>query len=329
MVGVEDPAVRTLPVSILVVLAACGAASAGLTPTRTVTAPAPIAALSVTRRSIAYAVGETAASCGSVALWEPALRFRIEVGAKTIVGCKERPSGGFGIPSVSLAGRRVFWLTHIGGNISDWRLWTATPSRPGPRLLATASAETDGPPPIVLGGGAPDSVPYAVGDTVTSVASTGARRFRIALGSRVRLLTAGRSHAGGSRVVAALDDGRVVLLSHDGRTLRTETYAPDEVLALALGVLGPVVQAGTVVRRGSLRTELPAGARMFDYHQSTIEYRNGRQIRSRHLPTGSDHLLLTLPLRPSQPALVSSDSVGVAWAVGRTVSWTPWIAADP
>lgn len=329
MVGVEDPSVRTLAASILVVLAVCGAASAELRPTRTVTASAPIAALSVTSRSIAYAVGQTATSCGYVAVWEPALRFRMEVGGKTIVGCKDRPSGGFGIPSVSLASRRIFWLTHIGGNISDWRLWTATPSRPSPRLLAAAAAETDGPPPIVLGGGASDGVPYAVGDTVTSVAATGARRFRVALGSRVRLLTAGRSHAGGSRVLAALEDGRVVLLSHDGRTLRTETHAPDEVLAIALGVLGPVVQAGTVVRRGSLRAELPGGARMLDYHQSTIVYRHGRLIRTRDLPTGADRLLLTLPLRPSQPALVSSDTWGVAWAAGGTVSWTPWIVADP
>ena len=316
-------------VGFIVALVVCATASAELTPSRTFTAPASITAVSVAGRSISYAVGETSTSCGYVGVWEPTLRFRVEVGHETIVGCKERPSGGFGIPSVSVAGRRVFWLTHIGGNISDWRLWTATPTRRSPRLLATASAETDCPPPIVLGAGTPGAVPYAVGDTVTLIAASGARLFRASLGSPVRLLTAGRGGAGRSRVLAALGDGRVVLLSDDGRVLRSETFAPDTVRAIALGVLGPVVQTGDVVQRGSIRVERPEGARMLDHHQGTIEYRYRRQIRSRDLPTGADHLLLTLSLRPLEGALFASDNWGGAWATGRVVSWTPWIVADP
>ena len=94
-------------------------------------------ALSVTGHQVVYAVGRTEASCGSVALWNSATRVRWIFGAGTIVGCEEGPSGGFGIPSVAVSGTRAFWVTGIGGNITDWQLWTATPTHPAARRLAS------------------------------------------------------------------------------------------------------------------------------------------------------------------------------------------------
>ena len=153
------------------ILALVLASSAGalLTPGRTLTAPAPVTALSVTNRVVVYAVGRTRTSCGSVVLWDTPRLGHWTFGSRTILGCEEGPSGGFGISSVAVTGDRAFWLTRIGGNITDWQLWSATPTRRVARRLAFASADTDGPPAIVLGQGTNDGVPYAVGQTVTFV----------------------------------------------------------------------------------------------------------------------------------------------------------------
>ena len=140
-----------------------------LRPARTVQNAAPVTALSVTGRSVGYAIGQTKTSCGAVRLWDTGSRGLWTFGNRTIVGCDENPSGGFGISSVAATGHRVLWLTHIGGNTTDFQLWTATPTRPAPRRLAFASSDTDGPAAIVLGSGTAEGVPYAVGETVTYV----------------------------------------------------------------------------------------------------------------------------------------------------------------
>ncbi len=306
-------------------LVVTGSATALLIPERTQTAPAPVTAISATGRSVAYAVGRTPTSCGSVRLWNTATRGLWAFGSKTIVGCEEGPSGGFGIPSVAVSGQRVLWLTQIGGNISDWELWTATPTRRTPRRLAFASSETDGRPAIVLGAGTADGVPYAVGDTITYVASSGARRFRKSLASPVVLLTAGAG-PGRARVVASLADGRVVVLSRTGTVLRTNAYEPGEVTAVALAPAGQIAQTGRDVRvccstAGPFVTTLPPGAGMIDYRQRTIVYRKGTQVRARSVPTETDTLLRVIPVKPWQTMPFATDTGGSAWATGRTVSW--------
>ena len=305
-------------------LTLCGAALGVLTPGRTVTNAAPVTALSVTGRSVTWAVGATGANCGSVRLWDTATRGLWTFGERTILGCDEGPSGGFGISSVSTSGRRVFWLTHIGGNTTDWQLWTATPMRRSPRRLAFASSDTDGPAAIVIGAGTREGVPYAVGGTVTFVSDSGARLFRTTLDSPVRLLTAGTG-PGTARVLAALADGRVVLLSGTGRVLRTDDHEPGTIRAIALALAGPLVQVATTVSvgpsQGGATVTLPPGALMLDHRQRAIVYRHGVQVRSRHIATGADRLLQVVPIRPSQPILFSTDSWGSAWAKGPAVSW--------
>jgi hypothetical protein len=314
---------RLLPALLLVALAVPAAAAALLTPGRTVANAAPVSALSVTFRSVVWSVGRSSGDCGRVRLWDTATRGLWSFGERTIRGCAEGPSGGFGIGQVSTSGRRVFWVTHIGGNVTDYQLWTATPSRRSPRRLAFASDETGDPPPIVLGDGAREGVPYAVGATVTYVAESGARLFRVSLGSRVRLLTTGTG-PGGARVLAALADGRVVLLSRTGTVLRTDEHEPGVVRAVALGLVGPLVQSGAVVdigAPGGASVTLPAGAQMLDFRQRAIVYRKGTQARLRHIATGADTLLQVFALEPFQRMLFSTDSWGAAWAKGSTVSW--------
>ena len=242
---------RLLIALLAVALAAPASPAALLTPGRTLTNAAPVSALAVTSHSVVFAVGRTKRDCGSVRLWDTVSRGLWTFGTRTILACEQGPSGGFGIAQVGTSGRRVFWVTNIGGNITDYQLWTATPTRPGPRRLAFESGDTDGPTPIVLGAGTPEGVPYAVGPGVTYVTDAGARRFRVSLGSPVRLLTSG-TLPGTARVLAALADGRVLLLSRAGAVLRTDQYDPGSVRAIALALDGPLVQVGNVVHILSL-----------------------------------------------------------------------------
>jgi len=305
-------------------LALAGSAAALVTPGRTLTAPAPVTALSVTNRVVVYAVGRTRTNCGSVVLWDTPRLGHWTFGSRTIRGCEEGPSGGFGIPSVAVTGDRAFWLTRIGGNITDWQLWSATPSRRVARRLAFASADTDGPPAIVLGPGSIDGVPYGIGQTVTFVSSTGARVFRTTVDAPVQLLTSAVGR-GDARVVAALDDGRVVLLSRTGVVLRTDDYGPAQVRAIALGVVGPLVQVGSTVTIGTpaagRKVTLPPGALMLDYRQGSIVYRKGTQVRARKVSTGGDTLLRVIAVKPWQTMPFSTDPGGTGWADGRRVSY--------
>jgi hypothetical protein len=314
---------RIVPLLVLSALVVPATAAALLTPGRTVTNTSTVSALSVTHRSVVYAVGRSSADCGHVRLWDTATRGLWTFGSRTIRGCEEGPSGGFGISQVSTSGRRVLWVTHIGGNFTDYQLWTATPTRTAPRRLAFASVESGDPPAIVLGVGTQEGVPYAVGSTVTYVSDSGARLFRTTLDSPVRLLAAGPSF-GDARVVAALANGEVVVLSKSGARLRTDEYDAGAVRAIQLAYGGPVVQAGDTVNLGPLtggtKSTLPPGALMLDYRQRAILYRRAMQVRKRHVGTGADTLVRVIAVRPSQPMHFSVDW-GSAWAQGASVNW--------
>jgi hypothetical protein len=322
--GDDHPAVkRLLTVLALLAIACPPGAGALLTPGRTIPNTADVTALSVTHRSVVWAIGASQRDCGRVRLWDTASRGLWTFGEKTIRGCEEGPSGGFGIDQVATTGRRAFWVTHIGGNFTDYQLWTATPSRSGPRRLAFASAESGGPPAIVLGVGTQEGVPYAVGSTVTYVGADGGRLFRVTLGSPVRLLAAGPSF-GTARVIASLANGDVVVLSRTGEELRTDSHEPGTVQAVELAYGGPVVQVGSTVTIGSTtsgtKVTLPAGALMLDYRQRAVYYRQGTAVRARAVGNGSDVALLQLPVKKWQPMLFSVDW-GTGWAEGKTVSW--------
>ena len=313
-----------VPGGAILALLLASSAAALLTPGRTLTAPAPVTALSVTNRVVVYAVGRTRTSCGSVVLWDTPRLGHWTFGSRTILGCEEGPSGGFGISSVAVTGDRAFWLTRIGGNITDWQLWSATPTRRVARRLAFASADTDGPPAIVLGQGTNDGVPYAVGQTVTFVSRTGARLFRTAVDAPVRLLTPlsalVRPASSPRSTTGASSSSRGT-----GVALRTDDYGPAQVRAIALGLVGPLVQVGATVNigpfAGGTKVTLPAGALMLDYRQGSIVYRKGTQVRVRRLSTGKDTLLRVIAVKSWQAMPFSTDAGGSGWADGRRVCW--------
>jgi hypothetical protein len=318
----HDVAVKrlVLPLAALIALTLSAAAAALLVPGRSVANGAPVSALSVTGRSVAYAVGRTKANCGTVRLWDTGSNRLWTFGAKTIVGCEEGFSGGFGIAQVAASGRRLLWVTNVGGNFTDYQLWTATPTRPTPLRLAFATAESGGPPAIVLGNGTADGVPYAVGGTVTLLGANGARVFRVDLGSPVRLLAAGTGPRQ-ARVVAALADGRVVTLSRTGDVVSTNEEQPRTVAAVALGLPGTIVQVGRTVTVGASAVTLPPGGVLLDYRSGTLVYRKGTQARARVVSSGADSLLQVSAVKAWQPLLFSTDTPGSAWAKGATVSW--------
>jgi hypothetical protein len=317
-------AMPRLPVVLaLVALLVPTSAGAVVLPGRTASNAAVVTALSVTHESVVWAVGRSQRDCGHVRLWDTTSKGQWTFGPKTIQGCEEGPSGGFGITQVSTTGRRAFWVTHIGGNITDYQLWTATPSRPSPRRLAFASSETDSAPAIVLGAGTQEGVPYAVGSTVTYVGADGARLFRVTLDSPVRLLAAGPSFGTG-RVIAALENGDVTVLSRTGARLRTDTYDPGSVRSVELAYGGPVIQVGDLVTVGSATTgtkvTLPPGGVMLDYRERAIVYRLGAQARSRAIGSGLDALVQQFQLKRWESMLLSLDW-GYGWAKGASVYW--------
>ena len=305
------------------VLALAADATAVLTPGRTIVAPSAVSAVSVTHRSVVYAVTENPSRtrCAYLELWDTTTKGLWRFGQSTTRVCREGPSTGSGIAAVSTSGRRVYWLTFVGGNLREYALWTATPSRRSPRRLAASSSDVDsGRQPIVLADGTRDGVAYAVGRTVTYVADSGARLFRARLDGDVRLLATGAG-PGSARVVAVLDDGRIVTLSDRGRVLATAPYAQGEVGAVRLALPGPIVQAGLRVEVGSRTLSLPPRAHLLDFRQGRVVYATGGQVRSRQVATGADVLLQTIPVRSWQRPLFSTDAWGSGWARGRTVSW--------
>jgi hypothetical protein len=314
---------RLVLVLALVSVAVSGAAAAALQPGRTVANPSTISALGVTFGSVVYAVRESndAKRCAYVVLWDTSRNHLWRLGESTTRVCTQGPSTGSGISQVATSGRRVYWVTYVGGNFRDETLWTATPTRRAPRRLADATSEVDsGATPLVLGAGTREGVPYANGRTVTYVADDGARLFRVSLRSDVRLLAAGIG-PGAARVVAALADGSVVTLSSGGDVLRTAAHDPSAVTAVALAPAGPIVQVGRTVRVGSGSYTLPARAVLLGFHRGRIVYANGSEVRARRIATGDDARLVSVALRPWERPLYSTDAWGSAWADGKTVAW--------
>jgi hypothetical protein len=314
---------RALVVTGLAALTLTGAAAALLAPGRTVVEPTAVTSLGVTGRSVVYAIDENAARtrCAAVKLWDTGTRGLWTFGESTTRICREGLSTGSGVSAVATSGRRVYWVTYGGGNIREYTLWTATPARKDPRRLADASIDVDSSErPLVLGVGSREGVPYALEDTITYVADDGRRLFRVSVGSPVVLLAAGAG-PGAQRVVAALADGRVVVLSSTGATLRTLAYDPGEVKAVALALPGAVVQAGTEVRVGAQTVTLPPGALLLDFRQGRLVYAQGLQVRSRRVADATDTLLQTFPSGSRRPPLFATDAYGAAWAKATSVSW--------
>ncbi|HXG76618.1 MAG TPA: hypothetical protein VNJ53_08615, partial [Gaiellaceae bacterium] len=195
---------------------ALAAAAAAQRPSASFDAPARVLALGQTGRQVVVAVGATRRQCPHVELWRAGSSTRVRF-RSTLPACRDLPSTGQGIPAVAVATTRVLWLTYTGGNLRDWTLWTATPTRRTPRRLRFVERDVDAPAPIVLGPGTAAGVPYAVDREVVYLGDDGRARFRTTLAAPVRALAAHAHGRDGVVVAALLADGSVVGLDRSGR----------------------------------------------------------------------------------------------------------------
>jgi hypothetical protein len=296
-------------------LGAAAATGASTTPGRTQTRPASITDLALTHASIAFAVAATRADCHHVELWNPDSKGTWRFGRPR--PCGDATSTGSGIWDLSVASSRVVWLAYTGGNIREWSLVTATPTRRTPHRIRFVARDVDENPPIVLGDGARDGIPYAVGREVVFLGDNGAAIFRWTAPENVVALTAGPAPGDrGARVAVVTEAGTIFVLSKDGAILRQHSYPRGSVRAIKLAGIGLVAQVGDDLFDGTFR--LPPRAQMLDYAQGRVLYRTGRAVYTHRVATGVRAQLLHLPATEAPVAL---DVHGLAWAVGRSVHW--------
>jgi hypothetical protein len=300
------------------VLIAAGAAPAAVAD-RSIVAPGGVVGLARSGPSVAFVSGPYAGHCGDrVWLWALATRGVKPLGRHPDVVCAQRPVGGSGISSVSVAGNRVLWLFHAGGNLTDWAVYTATTTRPLERRLEFEEVDVDAPPPIVLGDGSSRVLPYAVDKRrrVKALAANGRLLYTWRAPAQVNALS-----AYGNEVGVFMSGGKAAVLSPTGAVAWSSTF-PRGAVAFRLAGVGLVVQLSNRVvqiRKGQtiVRTlALPAGAQMLDYAEGILLYLLGTQIRGVRLATGKDALVRD-PHRT--PALAQLDPSGLSYAVGKRV----------
>ena len=303
---------------IALVLIAASAARNAPVRERSLVAPGRVLTLGLTTRHVTFGVGATTKGCPRVQLWlaENGTRVRFPW---TLRGCKEGPSTGFGLPSVAVARTRVVWLSYIGGNLRDWQLWTATPTRRTARLLQFVERDVDAPAPIVLGPGTPEGVPYAVDRQVTYLGEDGRAIFKATLDAPVRAVAGGRGPKG-VRVAALVGDS-VVGLDRDGEQVVVWEYTGRVVTTVRVSWRGLVVQAGGDVYIGNRRIPLPAGATLVDVAQGRILWERAGDLGATTIASGRSQRLVDGS--PSRPVRGQLEASGLAWAKGLTVRWSP------
>ena len=306
---------RSSRLLLLVWIALVLAPGSAATTVRSVTTPGPVVALAMDGRRVAYADGRSARDCDRVRVWN--LQTRAVTTFRRPTACVQTSTGA-GIAALALARDRVLWLHFTGGNIREWRLFTATVGNPRPRLLRLVSRDVDAAPPIVLGAGETsrfgDFLPYAVGRDVVVLRANGSRRFAWRAPQRVTAISSGFG-----RVAVASEGGSVTILDGDGVPLRTEQFTA-EISALELSGDGVLAQHGRTLelRRPGIVREfaVPARASLNDAIGDRALYASGGQIRELSLSNGA--------ARPLGPGLLAEAALStIAVANGRRVQVRP------
>ena len=285
------------------------------TTVRSVTTAGPVVALAMDGRRVAYADGRSALDCDRVRIWS--LQTRRVTTFRRPTSCV-RTSTGAGIASLALAGDRVLWLHFGGGNIREWRLFTASVRSRTPRLLRFVAADVDAAPPIVVGGGETSRfgnfLPYAVGRDVVVLDPNGSRRFAWRAPARVTALSALFG-----RLAVASEGGLVTILDANGLPVGEEQFA-GEIQAVRVSGGGVLAQIGRTLelRRPGLsrRYVLPARSLLADAIGDRALYAASGEIRQLSLLTTLDRSVRAGSL--AQAALSS-----VAIADGRRVIVQP------
>jgi hypothetical protein len=273
---------------VLLVLPAAGSTAS----VRSVTTPGVVEALALDGREVAYADGLSARDCDRVRIWNLQTRRVTTLGRTT--SCAQT-STGVGIADVALGGGRVLWLHYAGGNIREWRLFTATRTSPRPRLLRFVARDADAPAPIVLGDANGSRfgsfLPYAVDRDVTVLRPNGSRAFTWRAPGRVVALSALFG-----RIAVASEGGHVDVLDSGGSIVRSEDFAT-EVSAVKLSGNGVLVQRGRTLelRRPGVTRVFVVGARstLTDTIGERALYAVSGQIRQVSLVDGSDRAIAT------------------------------------
>jgi hypothetical protein len=293
----------------LVVVAVAGATATD----RTVRSPGVVRGLARSGFSVAFLSGPYAGHCGpQVSLWNLATRGVRKLGTHTDAVCNEGPPGGSGVTDLSVAGTRVMWLAHAGGNRTDWLLYTATTTSPTERLLELKQVDAGDPSPIVLGTASEWLLPYSVGRTVKALGSNGKRLYTWTAPAEVTNTTAYNG-----QVAAFVKGGKCYVLSPAGAVQQTYTFPVGAVKEFALAGIGLVVQlpgAKIEIRKGATTKthSIPAGGRMLDYAEGILLYRLGATIRAKRPATGKD-----VRLRTGTYAVLEHN--GLSYAAGKHV----------
>jgi hypothetical protein len=289
--------------------------TAGAAGVRGVAAQAPVVAIAMDGRRIAFAEGRSAGDCDRVRIWNLQTRAVTKLGRST--HC-EQTSTGNGIASLAIAEGRVLWLHYAGGNIREWSLFTATVTAPRPRRLRFVARDVDLPSPIVVGDGNGsrfgDLLPYAVERDVVALRPDGSRRFSWRAPGLVVALSAQFNE-----LAVATQGGLVTVLDAAGRPARTELF-DGEVSAVKLSRGGVLAQLGRTfeLRRGGTTRSftVPRGARLEDALGDRAFYAVGQQTRELLLTTGADRLVAT-------GSHIEAELSTVAVSAGRSVTARP------
>lgn len=332
-----------MAVSVAAALTVAVGSAAAIAPVRALARPSQTGAVALSGSSILFVVGESAAACDRVETWSLASRAVVRLGRPSPLPCKDAPSTGSGVWSVSTARSRAVWLTYVGGNTREWELWTATPTRPAPRRLRLVARPVEDPPPLVLGPGSSHGVPYASGRTLVFLGDDGAARFVRQLDADVALVAAGDGGGRGIEVAAVLETGAVVAFDLAGTEVARWALAPAAVEAVR--VAGGLVAVQTPGERGRVsvlalgagrRASWPVapGARLVGLAppggrlgpRILVEHARGAKVGDLWLlgsPGGAGGGGRVADGTLDRPARGALDPAGVAWTIGRTVRWAP------
>jgi hypothetical protein len=302
---------------LLAVLLVAGTAGAARTD-RSVTSPGTVVGLARSGLSVAFVSAQVGnADCAHVELWSLVTGGVYRMGKKGEGLCSEGPSTGAGVGGVAVAGTRTLWLEYAGGNLRDYILFTATRTSRKPLQLEFKSVDVDATPPIVVGVGSEQVLPYSVGSTVRVLTDRGKRLYTWQAPARVTNTTAYER-----QVAVFVEGGRCFILSPAGAVQETYMFPRGAVQEFALARIGLLVQLPgprvQILKNGKVVKELvfPARARMRDYAENILLYSVGFQIRGRKVVSGKDALLRTAG---AQAPLARLEHNGLSYAIGKRV----------
>jgi len=215
-------------------------------------------------------------------------------------------STGAGVAELAVAGKRVAWITNIGGNSeSNDRLFAATLPKPRERRLAAVSrfGEVD----CVL-----------AGRTLGGLVGGGA----------AGLDTLVAADADGGRIAVAHADGTVTLFSSKGAPLQTIGIEPAKNVALSGNRLVVLTKTrriqvyNTQTGRAELGRLVPAVAGHLAADGAIAAYAVGASLHVLRLATGRDTVVATAP-KGIVGVAVSTRAVVYAYNVFRRIGKPP------